>query len=261
MNELSLFTGAGGGLLGSKILGWRTIGMVENDPYCQKILKQRIADGILDPAPIYGDIRKFISKGYAECYKGVAEIITGGFPCQDISSAGSGAGLEGERSGLWKEMSEIIGIVRPKFILVENSPMLAIRGGVRVIGDLTSMGYDCKWGVVGASHTGGYIKRERMWIFASTIKKSRGEFSWGSHPQWGDMGDNIQIRPLLNRYMEELERQRAKWETQGKGDLPPYLCRVGNEMANELEQLKAIGNGQVPLCMAYAYAKLSEGID
>jgi hypothetical protein len=81
MNELSLFSGASGGLLGSKILGWHSIGYVENNPYCQKIIKQRIKDCILDAAPIFGDIRKFIVSGLAEAYTGLVDIITAGFPC------------------------------------------------------------------------------------------------------------------------------------------------------------------------------------
>ena len=98
MRELSLFSGAGGGLLGSKLLGWTCVGYVENNEYCQKVLKQRIADGILDAAPIFGDIRKFISEGYARSYQGMVDVVTGGFPCQDISIAGSGAGIDGKSS-------------------------------------------------------------------------------------------------------------------------------------------------------------------
>ncbi len=102
MRELSLFTGAGGGLLGTKLLGWEHIGYVEINDYCQEIIRQRIKDGILDEAPIFGDIKTFISEGYADAYKGMVDAITGGFPCQDISSAGPGGGIEAERSGLCK---------------------------------------------------------------------------------------------------------------------------------------------------------------
>src|SRR3990167_6000883 len=245
MRELSLFSGAGGGLLGSKLLGWTCVGYVENNEYCQKVLKQRIADGILDAAPIFGDIRKFISEGYADAYQGMVDVVTGGFPCQDISSAGSGKGIEGERSGLWKEMSEIIGIIRPKFVLVENSPMLSIRGGVRVIGDFTKLGYDCRWGIVSASNVGANIQRKRMWIFAFSAKEFGSKFSWWPDKKHRDVGNDFEIRSLLDRYLEELERQGAKREVQGKSDMPPYLCRMGDEVASELDELAAIGNGQV----------------
>jgi DNA (cytosine-5)-methyltransferase 1 len=92
MNELSLFTGAGGGLLGSKLLGWRTIGYVEKEPYCQKVIVQRIADGLLDAAPVYGDIRRFINDGYAANYQGMVDVVSAGFPCQPFSVAGKREG-------------------------------------------------------------------------------------------------------------------------------------------------------------------------
>src|SRR3990167_9497742 len=101
MRELSLFSGAGGGLLGTKLLGFKHIGYVEWDDYCQRVIAQRIKDGILDEAPIFGDIRSFIDQGYADAYSGLVDIITGGFPCQDISIANDeGLGIEGDRSGL-----------------------------------------------------------------------------------------------------------------------------------------------------------------
>ena len=106
MNELSLFSGAGGGLLGTMLLGFRPIGYVEIDDYCQRVIAARIRDGILPDAPIFGDIKTFISDGYAASYTGLVDVITGGFPCQDISCAGSGKGITGERSGLWKSMAD-----------------------------------------------------------------------------------------------------------------------------------------------------------
>jgi len=81
MRELSLFSGAGGGLLATKyLLGFRTVGMVEYDPYCQRVLMQRQADGLLDQCPIFGDIRDFIKEGWAGSYAGMVDIITAGFP-------------------------------------------------------------------------------------------------------------------------------------------------------------------------------------
>ena len=80
LRELSLFSGAGGGLLGSKLLGWRTVGYVEFNTYCQNVIKARIRDGLLDNAPIFGDIHEFIREGHAEAYAGNVEVISGGFP-------------------------------------------------------------------------------------------------------------------------------------------------------------------------------------
>jgi len=167
MNTLSLFTGAGGGELASQhLLGHRTIGYVEINDYCQRVLAQRIKDGLLDNAPIYTDIIAFLDSGCAELYRGVTDIITGGFPCQDISAAGKGAGITGERSGLWATMAGIIRVVRPRHVFVENSPMLTSRGLGTVLGDLAAMGYDARWGVLGAHHAGGNHKRDRIWVMA-----------------------------------------------------------------------------------------------
>ena len=124
MRELSLFSGAGGGLLASKyFLGWETIGYVEYEEYCQKVLKQRIADGLLDAAPIFGDIRAFISEGYAEQYKGMVDVITGGFPCQPFSVAGKGLGEDDPRN-MWPSTIECIRIIRPQFAFLENVPAI-----------------------------------------------------------------------------------------------------------------------------------------
>ena len=93
-------------------------------------------------------------------------MVSGGFPCTDISSAGKGAGIEGEQSGLWSEFARIIGAVRPRYVYVENSPMLTVRGLGTVLGDLASLGFDADWGVLGAHHAGGNHKRDRIWITA-----------------------------------------------------------------------------------------------
>ena len=162
LNELALFAGAGGGVLGSHLLGWNTVCAVERDAYAAQVLAQRQNDGILKPFPIWSDITSFDGKPW----KGVVDVVSGGFPCQDISAAGKGAGIDGERSGLWAEMARIIGEVRPKFVLVENSPMLVGRGLTRVISDLAKMGYDAQWARLSASNFGAPHIRDRIWIVA-----------------------------------------------------------------------------------------------
>jgi DNA (cytosine-5)-methyltransferase 1 len=94
-------------------------------------------------------------------------VVSGGFPCQDISAAGKGAGIDGERSGLWAAMARIIGEVRPKYVFVENSPLLVRRGLARVLADLAGMGFDAQWGVVGAVDAGAPHRRKRCWIVAN----------------------------------------------------------------------------------------------
>ena len=169
MNELALFSGAGGGILGGHLLGWRTVCAVEIEDYARRVLLQRQADGCLPRFPIWDDVCTFDGKPW----RGKVDVISGGFPCQDISVAGKGAGIEGERSGLWSEFARIIGEVRPSHVFVENSPMLTVRGLDRVLGDLSSMGYDARWGVVGAVYVGAPHKRERIWIVATDPKQFR----------------------------------------------------------------------------------------
>ena len=171
MNELALFAGAGGGILGGKLLGWRTVCAVEFDPYARDVLVARQNDGSLEPFPIWDDVRTF--DGHP--WRGRVDVVSGGFPCQDISCAGKGAGLEGARSGLWGQMARIIGEVRPRYVFVENSPVLTSRGLGVVLGDLASMGFDARWGVLGADDAGAPHRRKRIWIVANTRSRRLGE--------------------------------------------------------------------------------------
>lgn len=166
MNELALFAGAGGGILGGKLLGWRTVCAVEFAEYPRQVLLARQRDGLLEPFPIWDDVRTFDGRPW----RGHVDVITGGFPCQDISVAGKGLGLAGERSGLWREMFRIIREVEPQFVFVENSPMLTVRGLGIVLGDLASVGFDARWGVLGAAHVGAPHLRERIWIVAHSVQ-------------------------------------------------------------------------------------------
>jgi len=168
LNELALFAGAGGGILGGKLLGWRTVCAVEWDAYARDVLVARQNDGCLEAFPIWDDVQTFDGRPW----RGRIDVVSGGFPCQDISAAGKGAGIEGERSGMWKEMARIIGEVLPRFVLVENSPMLVGRGLAVVLADLAEMGYDAEWGIVGAHHVSAPHKRDRIWIVANAHSPS-----------------------------------------------------------------------------------------
>lgn len=160
--ELALFAGAGGGILGGTFLGWRCVCAVERDAFAAAVLAQRQNDGCLEPFPIWSDVCSFDGRAW----RGLVDVVSGGFPCQDISAAGRGAGIDGERSGLWREMARIIREVGPRYVLVENSPMLTLRGLGCVLGDLAALGYDARWGVLGACDAGAPHRRERMWILA-----------------------------------------------------------------------------------------------
>jgi DNA (cytosine-5)-methyltransferase 1 len=248
VTELSLFTGAGGGLLGTKLLGWKAIGYVEKEPYCQKVIRQRIADGILDAAPIFGDIRKFISEGYAASYQGMVDVITGGFPCQDISCAGTGKGIEGERSGLWNEMSTVIRIVRPKYVFVENSPMLLIRGLGTVLRDLAEMGFNAKWGVLGSEHCGYPHKRARIWIMAYSN-------DIGLQKQSADTTSIGQLNEIPNALA--FDRNETELFDGLVWPSEPEIWRVVDGVANWMDRIKATGNMQVPAVVASAWRLLS----
>lgn len=120
MNELALFAGAGGGILGGKLLGWRTVCAVEFNSYCQRVLLARQRDGFLPRFPIWDNVETFDGKPW----RGHIDVVSGGFPCTDISSAGRGAGIEGKQSGLWKHMARIVGEVRPRYVFVQTARCL-----------------------------------------------------------------------------------------------------------------------------------------
>ena len=255
LNELALFTGAGGGILGGKLLGWRTVCAVEWEPYPASVLCARQNDGLLPPFPIWDDVQTFDGKPW----QGIVDVVSGGFPCQDISAAGKGAGLDGARSGMWKHMARVVSEVRPRFVFVENSPMLTTRGGTRVIGDLAKMGYDCKWTVMGAADVGANHQRDRIWIVANTNN---------ARLEWREQQQEIsnEKRNMANTNFTQCERNKrtersiAEYaNTCGTSwwQFEPNVGRVADGVAARVDRLKAIGNGQVPLCAATAWRLLT----
>lgn len=162
LRELALFAGVGGGILAGKLLEWRTVCAVERDAYAAQVLASRQNDGTIEAFPIWSDVCSFDGRPW----RGIVDVVSGGFPCQDISVAGAGAGLDGERSGLWREMVRIVREVQPRIVFVENSPALTSRGLGIVLGDLAALGFDAAWGVLGADDCGAPHQRERIWIVA-----------------------------------------------------------------------------------------------
>jgi DNA (cytosine-5)-methyltransferase 1 len=239
MNELALFAGAGGGILGGKLLGWRTICAVEWEPYAASVLAARQNDGVLPPFPIWDDVQTFDGRPWC----GIVDVVSGGFPCQDISVAGKGAGIDGARSGMWGHMARIVGEVRPRYVFVENSPALLTRGLGRVLGDLAALGYDCRWTVLGAADVGAPHQRDRLWIVASDASSVRLE---RDKPKFKVCKPESSIFSL------------GRWE-QGWNALSKSIgLRSLNGVAAGVDRLKAIGNGQVPLCAATAWRLLTE---
>ena len=172
MNELSLFSGSGGGVLATThLLNWRTVGYVEFNPYCQQVLAQRIKDGLLDQAPIFGDVRAFIAEGYADAYKGMVTVISAGFPCQPFSVAGRQKAEDDPRN-MWPATLEVIRKVEPRYCFLENVPGLLSRKHryfETILKDLAESGYNAKWKVISAAEVGAPHKRDRLFIVANKL--------------------------------------------------------------------------------------------
>jgi DNA (cytosine-5)-methyltransferase 1 len=284
LNELALFAGAGGGILGGHLLGWRTVCAVEWEQYPASVLCARQNDKILPPFPIWDDVQTFDGRPW----RGIVDVVSGGFPCQDISAAGGGAGITGERSSMWKHMARIIGEVRPQYVFVENSPMLTTRGLGVVLADLSALGFDAKWGVVSAADVGANHQRERIWIRANK-RKIANTTSIGSHNQENKCVMESQrggeLQPIKSRHTSKMaytseigfSGEKAKQRMGGKFRFaecgmdrnwwarePEFTPRtiernmggMVDGVAARVDRLKAIGNGQVPLCAATAWGLL-----
>jgi DNA (cytosine-5)-methyltransferase 1 len=275
MNELALFAGAGGGILGGHLLGWRTVCAVEWEAYPACVLAARQNDGLFPPFPIWDDVQTFDGKPWS----GIVDVVSGGFPCQDISVAGKGDGLDGERSGMWKEMARIISEVRPQYAFIENSPMLTTRGLERILADLASMGFNAEWGVLGAADVGANHGRSRIWIVgkvADTKKLQRNglnnnsrislEAKQISKPRNGSREKNVAHTNSKRGCLWQANWENAEdaWESprgswrRNWWNFEPNVGRVANGVASRVDRLKAIGNGQVPICAATAWRMLNE---
>jgi DNA (cytosine-5)-methyltransferase 1 len=162
VNVLDLFSGVGGWALGLGRAGFTTVAFCECDEYARAVLRKYW------DAPIYDDVRTLTAARLAA--DGIAvDCIAAGWPCQDLSYAGKGAGLAGERSGLWREVARLIGELRPRYALLENVSALLGRGLGDVLGDLAEVGYDAEWHCIPASHVGAPHRRDRIWIVAYPI--------------------------------------------------------------------------------------------
>jgi DNA (cytosine-5)-methyltransferase 1 len=158
---LDLFSGIGGFSLGLERAGMETVAFCEIEEYPRKVLAKHWPD-----VPIYSDVRELTSERLrADGIIGI-DVITAGFPCQDISTAGKGAGIEGERSGLWSEIARLSGELRPRYIILENVSALLSRGLDKVLGDMAEIGYDAEWHCIPASHLGAPHRRDRWWCVA-----------------------------------------------------------------------------------------------
>lgn len=252
MRELHLFAGAGGGILGGILLGHTCVCAVEIEPYCRKVLLQRQRDGLLPRFPIWDDVRTFDGRPW----RGRVDVVCGGFPCQDISIAGNGDGITGERSGLWKEMVRVIGDVRSRYVFVENSPAITHRGLGVVTGDLVKLGYDCAWGIFSAGELGFEHERQRFFLHADS-------------DQGNDIGIRMPNRSGQNQGLgKRIRRENSEqWKSRlcelDAMDVVSFCDsyaegrRIFHGLANGMDRLGAIGNGQVPSVAALAWRTLT----
>jgi DNA (cytosine-5)-methyltransferase 1 len=228
---LDLFSGIGGFALAASWV-WadrlELVGFCEIDPYCQQVLANR-----WPKVPIFEDIKQLSADQFQDI-----DLITGGFPCQDISVAGQGRGLEGERSGLWFEMLRLIGRIRPRYALIENVPMLIHRGLGRVLCDLTQVGYDAEWQVISAADVGAPHLRQRIWVVAYPTEfgsSGSGQFIDSCHQEKGGQGQAVEFID---------ERFGSLWSVE------PSMGRVAYGVPYRVDRLKSLGNAIVPQCAA-----------
>lgn len=264
MRELALFAGVGGGILAGRLLGWRTVCAVEQSRYRQAVLVARQNDGSLAPFPIWDDVCTFDGRPW----RGLVDVVSGGFPCTDISVAGKGTGIDGAKSGLWSEMARIVGEVRPAFAFIENSPRLVTLGLDRVLQDLASLGYDATWGVLSASAVGAPHERKRIWILASNVDATRELQSQGAEPeQWRRARNdaaptthaNQERRASRWRAKEALALRRCEPVGSYQGEpwsAEPSLVRMVHGVPHGLERVESLGDAQVPRCAAVAFEAL-----
>ena len=209
----SLFAGIGGFDLGLERAGMRVRWQVEIDPYCQRVLAKHWPD-----VTRYGDIRT-VDWSTVE----PVDLLCGGFPCQDISLAGKGAGLTGERSGLWFEYAKAIAALRPRYVLIENVSALRSRGLDQVLGALASFGYDAEWHCIPACAVGCPQTRDRVWVVAYRQSERQGQLRWS----WSE---------------EDRESTRnVYWPTR-----EPAILRVVDGIPHRVDRLRGLGNAIVP---------------
>lgn len=238
---MHLFAGAGGGLLADLVLGHRPQCAVEIDPYCCRVLRERAADGWFPGLAVHEqDVREFDPAPYA----GRVDCLAAGFPCTDISVAGSKGGVqEGTRSGLWSEVVRCARVIRPRFLWLENVPaIVSIRPGLDVVlSDLADMGLDAIWCCVRASDVGAPIERDRWWCLAAEPALLVGDERAWTEFQWSQ-----EIRSGQSR--TDAQDRSSDWLA-----LARELHRSDGDVAARVYRVGALGNSQVPLQAALAW--------
>ena len=259
-------------MLADRLLGDRSVGYVEWEPYCQEILKARQADGCIDVAPVFGDVREFVARGWAAEYRGIADVVAGGFPCQPFSCAGKQRGDADERN-MWPSFRDVVREVRPRYVFAENVPgLLTWDGGSyfgKIVGDLAALGYGVRWTVLGADDVGAPHRRKRLWILAyredERIGWQQGRPDAAECGKWwstdpADVPDPDGAGQREQRGAESSAEELPPAEC-CRGSAQPFVGRVAHGVANRVDRLRAIGNGQVPLVAATAWRLLGGPVE
>jgi len=289
MKCLDLFSGIGGISLALEYYV-ETVGYVEIDKYAQSVLLSRMVEGSIKTAPIFRDITRLDGTKL----RGHVDAIIGGFPCQDISVAGNGKGLDGKRSGLFFEIVRLIKEVLPVFIFLENVPAIRTRGLDVVLKELTALGYDCRWTVISASSVGACHKRDRWFLLAHANsvrggiqqitrqeQQTKTNINYNGEAQL--MADSNSVRKLSKQREYEgisngsqgvvsdslCERLERQWEKSIGAEsklentfhdswwsVEPDVGRVANGVPNRVDRIKSLGNSVVPLQVKTAFEKL-----
>ncbi len=252
LKVLELFAGIGGFSVGlERTGGFETIAFCEIDKHAKKVLNKNWPS-----VPVYEDVKE-ITLERLKADGNVPDVITGGFPCQDISTAGAGAGLAGARSGLWFEFARIIKEVRPKLVIAENVSALRFRGLDQVLRSLSEIGYDAEWHCVPASAIGAPHRRDRIWIIAypnqqhgwsksqqqlSTERSTRDELGWGSEAMAYSNSTQREGGGVSSRILAEYTDfgSGSWWEVE------PPVGRVADGLPGRTHRLKQLGNAVVP---------------
>ncbi len=260
MKLLDLFSGIGGFSLGLERAGFQTVAFCEIEPFCRDVLRKHWPH-----VPIYDDVRELTGERLRA--DGIeVDAICGGFPCQDISLAGKGAGLSGQRSGLWSEYARLIHELRPKVVIVENVAALRNRGLDRVLGEMAALGYDAEWHCIPASSVGAPHRRDRIWIVAYPVsdqlwhepRRGCGPNGTGAGEPADDgreelvadansgdglgRGGAVQVGrfPLAREIADYGDAARTQWRTE------PDVGRVAHGVPARVHRLRALGNAVVP---------------
>lgn len=267
MRGLDLFSGIGG--LSDALHPWvRPVVYCERELHSQGVLLSRMYDRSLPRGPIWDDVQTLHGGMLPPI-----DIIFGGFPCQDISSAGRGAGLEGERSGLFFEISRLTSELRPQFVFLENVPIITARGLDRVAGEFSGLGYDCRWAIVSAAEVGARHRRKRWFLLANSRGESvrlpeSGQRRKEIHaPGTLEAGQNTHSNGFgLQAVGPSIGLQTPKpfttdlLEGNNWNDYAAFFSRMDHGLSHRGHRIKALGNAVVPQQAREAFQRLIGGL-